>query len=305
MYLRDSLQCALRQSKRQILVLRLLWCLCWCICLFVAVVGPARSEEDAGLWLRVTAPYLDVHTGPGRGYPVDQVVTEGDYFQVLRRRTDWLQIQYRRGGKAPKSNQGGEQSGAQIGSAPETTENTSKASGQTPLQKGWISAYSLERVRSVSGNRVIWSRLGEDAYFDRQWELGVGTGSAEGGSVLAINGARYITRQLSVEIDLGQSLGRFSENDWLAVRLVHQAYPRWSVTPFVGIGFGAFYTKPKVTLAQAEDRVDDFWQVAIGVKAHVWRSFLFRVDYQHNAILTSRANNEFVGIWRAGVGYFF
>lgn len=251
-----------------------------------SVLADTTRVDDGSVWLQVSAPFVDVHTGPGRGYPVSQVVTQGDYFQVLRRRTDWLQIRYQRGAREP--------------GLPQT-----QAGGSNPLQEGWIPAQSLSRVRSEAGNPVIWSRLGKDAYDERRWELGVGTGSLRGGSVLALNGARYFTRQLSVEMDLGQSLGNFSQNDWLAVRLVHHAYPRWSVTPFLGVGFGAFFTKPKVTLATSEDRVDDFWQVAAGVKVHAWRSFLFRVDYQHNTILTSRATNEFVSLWRAGVGYFF
>ncbi|MEJ2669525.1 MAG: hypothetical protein P8077_04490, partial [Gammaproteobacteria bacterium] len=38
-----------------------------------------QAASDA-LWLKVAAPYIDVYTGPGQGYPVSQVVEKGDLF---------------------------------------------------------------------------------------------------------------------------------------------------------------------------------------------------------------------------------
>lgn len=45
----------------------------------------------------VKTPYLELHTGPGRGYPVFDVVAQGDSVIVLFRRTQWLKVRTRRG----------------------------------------------------------------------------------------------------------------------------------------------------------------------------------------------------------------
>ena len=41
------------------------------------VSTPARAAHEL-LQLFVTQPYLELHTGPGRGYPVTQVVARGE-----------------------------------------------------------------------------------------------------------------------------------------------------------------------------------------------------------------------------------
>jgi uncharacterized protein YgiM (DUF1202 family) len=45
---------------------------------------PARAAHEL-LQLFVTEPYLELHTGPGRGYPVQQVVERGESVRVLMR----------------------------------------------------------------------------------------------------------------------------------------------------------------------------------------------------------------------------
>jgi hypothetical protein len=47
------------------------------------VCVPARAAHEL-LQLFVTEPYLELHTGPGRGYPVTQVVARGESARELR-----------------------------------------------------------------------------------------------------------------------------------------------------------------------------------------------------------------------------
>src|SRR5690606_34834430 len=45
----------------------------------------------------VEDPYLELHTGPGRGYPVFQIAERGERVELIRRRTDWFQVRLPRG----------------------------------------------------------------------------------------------------------------------------------------------------------------------------------------------------------------
>jgi hypothetical protein len=45
----------------------------------------------------VTGPYLDLRTGPGRGYPVTQSVPRGARVVVLFQRTDWYKVRTDKG----------------------------------------------------------------------------------------------------------------------------------------------------------------------------------------------------------------
>ena len=61
-----------------------------------ALVTGAQAEEQ---YRRVTVaePYLEMHTGPGRGYPVFNVVERGDEVELLKRRTEWFKVRDARG----------------------------------------------------------------------------------------------------------------------------------------------------------------------------------------------------------------
>ena len=45
----------------------------------------------------IADPYIELHTGPGRGYPVFHVVERGREVEIVKRRTDWFQIRTERG----------------------------------------------------------------------------------------------------------------------------------------------------------------------------------------------------------------
>src|ERR1700734_2011977 len=49
------------------------------------------------LELVVTRPFLEMHSGPGRGYPVVYVVGRDETVTVLYSRTDWYKVRAPRG----------------------------------------------------------------------------------------------------------------------------------------------------------------------------------------------------------------
>ncbi|MGI9329960.1 MAG: SH3 domain-containing protein, partial [Gammaproteobacteria bacterium] len=55
--------------------------------LWLATPVMARSQPYQVV---VTDPYVDVHSGPGGGYPIFHVVERGEEVEVLKRRTDWF-----------------------------------------------------------------------------------------------------------------------------------------------------------------------------------------------------------------------
>jgi uncharacterized protein YgiM (DUF1202 family) len=65
--------------------------------LLVALAAPAVSTARELLQVFVAQPYLELHTGPGRGYPVFNVVARAESVDVLYRRTDWFKVRTERG----------------------------------------------------------------------------------------------------------------------------------------------------------------------------------------------------------------
>src|SRR3974390_3542189 len=65
--------------------------------LLASLCVPALSAAREYLQLFVTQPYMELHTGPGRGYPVFHVVPRDASIDVLFRRTDWFRVRTERG----------------------------------------------------------------------------------------------------------------------------------------------------------------------------------------------------------------
>src|SRR5690554_3354022 len=70
----------------------------------LALMPRAHADESEGRRILIADPFIELHTGPGRGYPVFHVVERGREVTVIKRRTDWFQIRTDRGveGWAPR-----------------------------------------------------------------------------------------------------------------------------------------------------------------------------------------------------------
>ncbi len=67
-----------------------------------ALTVAPRPASAAGVYLQVfvRAPYLELHTGAGRGYPVFNVVERDASVDVLKRYTDWFKVRTASGAEA-------------------------------------------------------------------------------------------------------------------------------------------------------------------------------------------------------------
>ena len=77
---------------------RLCGCIALLLCAILATPEALAGKRDYAQ-LFVAEPYLELKTGPGRGYPVTQVVARGEAVDVLFRRTDYFKVRTERDGK--------------------------------------------------------------------------------------------------------------------------------------------------------------------------------------------------------------
>ena len=69
--------------------MRLLVSIVVLLCLVVTSPATASSRHYEVV---ITDAYVEMHTGPGSGYPIFHVVERGEQVEVLKRRTDWYKI---------------------------------------------------------------------------------------------------------------------------------------------------------------------------------------------------------------------
>jgi hypothetical protein len=217
----------------------------------------------------VQDPYLELRSGPGRGFPVFHVVDRGASVELLRRRTDWIKVR------------------------------------ETSGTSGWVHRSQLERTLTPAGEPVTLPAPTPENRAGHHWEIGLTTGDLEGANLIGVSGAWAMTPTLLLRADASQTLGNYS-NGWLVTAgIAHVFMPQWRVSPFIGIGGGVLHVEPKATLVQPEDRTDSTAYGGLGVRGYLTNRFLLQAEYRQFVVFTSRDDNEEIDQWTVSFVYFF
>jgi Bacterial SH3 domain len=233
------------------------------------VLLPAVSAAREYLQLFVTEPYLELHTGPGRGYPVFHVVPRDESVTVLFRRTDWFKVRTERG------------------------------------VEGWAAQRDMLKTVLADGSPFKFE-LGDRAGFtSHRYEMGIFAGAYGGANLISAYWSLSLNTQLAVEAAGGQFLGRFSNGEFGDLGLAHVISPesRWS--PFLTIGTGIVHTEPKATLVSPTNRTEQTAYVGGGIRYYLTRRFFLRAEYKAHYIFTQRNANEEADEWKLGFAFFF
>ena len=237
--------------------------------LLILLTSASVSARDEYVRVIIDDPYIDLHTGPGRGYPIFYVGERGEEVEIIKRRTEWFQVRVERG------------------------------------EEGWVHLEQLQRTFDLRGEQFEVPGLSLGDYRDRRWEVGALYGDFGGANVISAFGGFSLTENLSLELNLAQALGRFSDSQMFTFNVVHLMFPekRWS--PFFTLGGGAIKTEPKATLVDTLDRRDSMALAGAGFRVYLTRRFVFRTEYKTYVAFTSRDDNEEIREWKAGFSFFF
>jgi hypothetical protein len=228
--------------------------------------GQAQEQHPEVI---IADPFIELHTGPGRGYPVFYVAERGETVAVLRRRTDWFQVRVPRG------------------------------------EEGWVPVEQMVRTLDVDGESFEIPGFSLDDYTERRWEAGFQYGDFGGANVISAYGGFGLTENLQIELWLSQALGRFSDSQMVNLNVTHLMFPDKRWTPLFTLGGGTIETSPKASLVATTDRRDSMAHAGFGVRSYLTRRFVFRAEYKSYVVFTSRDDNEEVGEWKAGFSFFF
>jgi len=217
----------------------------------------------------VSAPYIDLHTGPGRGYPVFHSVEEGEEIVVLKRRTRWLKV------RAPRG------------------------------VEGWMHESVLRGTRDATGNAPVVAELGMAEFAGRRWEFGIMAGDFGGAASLSAHAGFALTPNIMLQAEGSQILGDFSDATMATGNVLMIPFPKWRVSPFFRIGTGIIQVRPHSTIVRSEDRTDEIVNAGLGANLFLGDRFLLRAEYQRHTVLTSRDDNEEIDQWKAGFSVYF
>jgi hypothetical protein len=240
------------------------------LALAIATVGPGTARAGTPHKILIVDPYIELHTGPGRGYPVFHVIERGREVTIVKRRTDWFELRTDRG------------------------------------VEGWAPREQMIATLEPTGEPLDLQEPARENYMSRRWQAGVAGGDFSGASMISVFGGYAFSDNLSIELTLNHILGEFSNGYSATIGLMHVFVPEWRISPYFTLGTGIIYTEPKSTLVQSIDRDDQIGYVGGGLQFYLTRRFMLRTEYRNNVIFTSRNDNEEVDEWKyLGFAFFF
>jgi hypothetical protein len=234
------------------------------ISLLLAPSLEARYEPE----VVVADPYIELRTGPGRGYPIFYVAAQGDHIRILKERTEWYKVRTPRG------------------------------------KEGWVDVEQMRSTLDLNGESVDFPSHDMDDFENRRLEVGFGGGDFGGAALVSLRGAYALTSTLSTELTASQILGDYSDGWMGSASIVMTPFPSWRIAPFFNIGTGVVHIEPQTTVVQAEDRTDEVAHVGLGANIFLSRRFILRMEYRRHTVLTSRDENEEIDEWKAGFSVF-
>lgn len=234
----------------------------------VALTMSARAEDEYDR-VQVVEPYLELHTGPGRGYPITQVIERGEWIEILKRRTDWFNI---------RTSQG---------------------------KTGWVSRTQMESTLTETGVQTSFRDVMLEDYLRRRFEVGFAGGVFEDDPIMLARAGYRLNEFFTIELTLGQTIGNFSSSTLLYGSLLAEPFPDWRFSPFFSLGLGQFRNIPSATLVGGVETESNMANAGLGINIYLTQRFVVRGDYiRHVVFVDADRMNEYNEL-TLGISLFF
>ena len=237
--------------------------------IFITCHKVVVAQEQEYQMVQVADPYIEMHTGPGRGFPIFHVVDRHEWIEIIKRKTDWFKVR------------------------------TSKD------KTGWVERSQMERTLTEAGSKKTFRDVLISDYLSRRFELGISGGDFSGDPIVIARLGYKFTENILLEFSYGEIAGDFSSSDVYSLNLISTPFPQWRVSPNFTIGYGRFENTPRATLVNAEDSDSDLANAGIGARFYLTERFFIRADYRRYVVLSSDDENDDFDEITGGVAFFF
>ena len=238
--------------------------LCLILLLQTLHLGTAHAAK---LQLVVTAPYLEMHSGPGRGFPVIYVIGRDEIVTVLFSRTDWYKVRAAHG------------------------------------EEGWARRADLVTTQLANGEPAPIPPYPDFA--SHHWELGAGYGVYNRQNLVTAYVDYAITESIDAEGVIEQALGTLDNRVIATIGLRHTFLPEWKwFSPTAGLGGGYQHIVDKVPPAPLENN-NEMAYVSLGARGFITRRFMWRADWRHYDVFNHLNVYEDLEEWKVDFAVFF
>lgn len=219
--------------------------------------------------IKSTAEFIDLHSGPGRGYPVFHVIEKGEIVSLIKSKTSWI-----------------------------------KARTEDGIE-GWIYRGNMANTIGINGEEVRLGIPSREDYSNRRWEVGFGIGQFSSIPSLGIHGGYRFTNNLMLELQFTQATGNQSVNELLSIGLVHQPFPEWRFSPYFTLASGSIKTTASSQSIAPNDGNDELFLVGLGGYYYISQRFMAKLELNQYTSLPSEDFNNEINEVKLGFSAFF
>ena len=230
---------------------------------------PPKPRSRKSELVQIADPYIELRTGPGRGYPIYFVAPRSDWVEIELRHTDWFRVRTEDG------------------------------------KVGWVSRQQLESTLTAAGGSKSFRDVLLDDYLTRKVQLGAAWGHFKAEPILKVWTNYRLSDTLSIEGTFGQVQGVFSGTNLWHVDLVIEPWSDRRLSPFFAVGLGKFKNFPNLSLIGAKTTDAKLGAARLGARYYLSERFVLSADYAfYTAFLSDQRSTEYRA-WTAGVSFFF
>ncbi|VUD68844.1 hypothetical protein TDB9533_04203 [Thalassocella blandensis] len=256
----------LRFSAQQLVTRWLVGCVCG-----LALI--ASNAYAAPVVLEVIDAYAEVHSGPGRGYPVFYVIEQGEKIEILSRRPDWYEIRAKNG------------------------------------KVGWTTTAAISRTIQKTGEPADLPSVGYGDYIKGSFVTGFSTGQFLEGDleefdVFTVSGGYRFLAWLGADVEYGRLFGSGSAGDLYAANVFVEPAAHWKLSPFLSLGTGEISMDTQPDQINFDVESATFNTYGLGASYYLGRNFVIKGEYRWYSIDVDDETERF-GTWKLGFNTFF
>lgn len=240
-----------------------------CVYVLALVFSCGVNAGDNLQRVVVADPFIEMHSGPGKGYPIFHVVDRNDWVVVLKRKHDWIKVR------------------------------------SSDDKLGWVLIDQMQQTLTAPGVHAKFKQVAKEHFSKRSWEFGVMAGDFSGAALLTVYGAFNFQKNLATELYYTQVSGDFTKTRQLGIGLTSTPFPKWVVSPYFTIGGGYIENAPRKSFVFADTTDTTYVVAGAGLRMYLSRRLFMRLEIRENIVfIDDDANGEFREI-KGGFSFFF
>jgi hypothetical protein len=199
----------------------------------------------APLQLTVHDPYLDLHTGPGAGYPITQSIERGAEIEIHHRHTDWYKV-------------------------------------RTSVASGWVHRDQLQATLAAAGVDQGTRAALLDRHVEGRLRAGLSAGVFDQDPIVSFWGGYRFDALWSAELSIAQASGDYSSTRLYRLEAVAQPWPEQRFPLHLLAGLGRAENLPRGTLVESDKESTWVVNAGLGVSKQLEPRFALRADWRWN-----------------------